>query len=459
MDRQHTLAQGSGGHKLIAAGNIERASGRLGAHVRGTLAACRQSHILQRAHHDLALVVLIRVPGLTGLTGSGIRLPVYLGVFGRHIRAGDGIGDLDLLHRAFARHAHMVGLYRYLVHYGALCRSYHGTFRIHRHSAKSPFQHHIAAHGHIHGRVRLIDQTHTAPAACHDEAAYRGCARQLNGAAAADDQPVAYLRIGQAHSRIRHAVSQYKRPGHLSTGEGRTRLTGHGVALYRRVKLRGQIALHQIVHDLGKLRPGNGGRGIEPATAVPTDVPTGHHGRHRTHSPVGHCRPILERIERAGRAVAQAERPGQYGHGLLTGDGRIGIESAPIPRHHAHGHCLLHGLIVPRTGRHIRIAGQIRRFSGGKGPGNHRGHLGPAEQALGIDLSVVSVEQAVFHSVLQCRAGPVRREVGKGRSNGWLTLPGLGRHRRYHTQQQRQHQQQGQTASDVFTHCFFLLFI
>ena len=73
---------------------------------------------------------------------------------------------------------------------------------------------------------------------------------------------------------------------------------------------------------------------------------------------------------------------------------------------------------MPDAGDHVGEAGQGRLGAAGKGAVDHGGHLGAGEQALGQDLAVGPVEQAVLDGVRHGRRRPVRRKVGKIRRDG-----------------------------------------
>ena len=187
----------------------------------------------------------------------------------------------------------------------------------------------------------------------------------------------------------------------------------HGLVLQVLVAVGG----HEGIHDLGKLGTGDIALGVQSAVRA-AHIALLHQGSHGTLGPGGDLSAVREFVQRGGAAVGQAKGAGQHGEGLLTGDGVVGAELAVRTLEDAHPHGLGHLVVMPDAGEHVGEAGQGRLGAAGKGAVDHGGHLGAGEQALGQDLAVGPVEQAVLDGVRHGRCRPVRGKVGKIRRDG-----------------------------------------
>ena len=204
----------------------------------------------------------------------------------------------------------------------------------------------------------------------------------------------------------------------------------HGDVLQGVVAAEDQVALHGLVlqvlvavgghegiHDLGKLGAGDVALGVQSAVCA-RHIALLHQGSHGTLGP-GRDLSAVRKLVQGGRlAIGQAKGAGQHGEGLLAGDGVVGAELAVRTLEDAHLHALGHLVVMPDAGDHVGEAGQGRLGAAGKGAVDHGGHLGAGEQALGQDLAVGPVEQAVLDGVRHGRCRPVRGEVGKIRRDG-----------------------------------------
>ena len=207
-------------------------------------------------------------------------------------------------------------------------------------------------------------------------------------------------------------------------------VTLHGDVLQGAVAAEDQVALHGLVlqvlvnvgghegiHDLGKLGAGDVALGVQSAVCA-GHIPLLHQSSHGTPGPGRDLRTVRKLVQGGRLAIGQAKGTGQHGEGLLAGDGVIGVELAIRALEDAHLHALGHLVVMPDAGDHVGEAGQGRLGAAGKGAVDHGGHLGAGEQALGQDLAVGPVEQAVLDGVRHGRCRPVRGKVGKIRRDG-----------------------------------------
>ena len=256
-------------------------------------------------------------------------------------------------------------------------------------------------------------QTGGAIGVCHHGAAAGGGAGELDAlSAAADDDPSRYTDVVQGD--VGRAIGQDQVPVNRQVVQGDGVPPDNHIA--RHHPGRGAALVHigagQIADDLGKLRPGDLGLGVELAIGA-GDVAVLHQGGHRVCGPGGDLSLVREGVQRVGVLRLQHKGPGQHGEGLLPGDGLIGPQGAVVPLEGPHLHGLGQLFIVPVCGCHILITGQGGRGCGAESPVDHGGHLGPGQQAGGIDFSIVTVQQSIFHGLAQGRGRPVRRKIRK----------------------------------------------
>ena len=172
----------------------------------------------------------------------------------------------------------------------------------------------------------------------------------------------------------------------------------------------GHVGFHQVVHHLGKLGAGHVALGVELAVGA-VDVPGLDQGGGAAHSPAGDGSAVAELAQGRGIAVGERKRTGQDCERLLPGDRSLRVELVSAAYEGAHLHGLAHVVVVPGALQHIDKARQVGGLLRAEGTVDDGSHLRPGQGALGIDLSVGPVQQAVFYRVGQRVRGPIRREI------------------------------------------------
>ena len=273
-----------------------------------------------------------------------------------------------------------------------------------------------------------------------------GFINDLDGvdAAAADDGPAGDGHAVQRDIAAAHAVADDEVAGdgdilqhhaghvhHDAAGE----IVGIGAGL-------GDIGLDNAVHDDRKVGAGDVRGGIE-VRAVAAGIARGRHGGHAAFRPGSHLGAVRELRQRGVAARGQLEDGGQRREGLLTGDGRAGIELFPAAHQGLHMDGDGHLIRVPRVRGHVGVAGDVALLGRAEGVIQDGRHFRAGEIGRRSEFAAGAFQQAVCHGRLQRGGGIVVGHVRELRV----------RRQRRHRQQREHHAQDNQQAQQLGS-CF-----
>ena len=269
----------------------------------------------------------------------------------------------------------------------------------------------VVDHHGLHAAALLGAQAHAAVAGLADEdAAHLGAVDDVDGifAAAADHQAAADLHVVDPDVAVGRALTHDQVALHSHVLEGHAGGVDHAVA--------GQgvgvgpgglvIAPDQIVHDLGKFRPGDAVQGIQLAVAAVDIAVFGHGGQLRDGPGADRCL-VRKAVQGSFVPLGQLEGPGQHGEGLLPGDGVLRPHFRAVAVEGAHAHGLGDVARVPSSLRHVGVDADVLRVLRAEGAVDDGGHLGAGELVFRGQASAGALQQAVVHSGGQSLVGPV----------------------------------------------------